>query len=177
MTFGLQNQITLATLTFFFMEPVMYMIHKYLMHGVGWSLHVVHHTKDSIEFNDNDYFNVGISFFFTGLWLVAFLGFFNYEVSCAIVWGGTVYGLVAGFIHEEVIHGRFGLGNWTWLYKYKYIKRLVKAHHMHHRVKSKDGAIALGFMYAPPKFDKPETVDFNVEETMFTYYGPLFGLC
>lgn len=153
----------------------MWILHKHVMHGFGWKWHVSHHITKTHEWIDNDNFNVIIFTFFTTLYILAYAEVLHYMRTSGILLGSIIYGVFSVFMHEEVIHGRFGLGSWTWLHRYPFIKRLVKAHHMHHRVKGKDGAIALGFLYAPPKFDTPEKVDFNEEETLWTYYGPLFG--
>jgi beta-carotene 3-hydroxylase len=37
--------------------------------------------------------------------------------------------------------------------KNAYLKRLIKAHYVHHEVHTKDGAEAFGFLYAPKKFE------------------------
>ncbi len=31
-----------------------------------------------------------------------------------------------------------------------YLKRLIQAHRLHHAVRSREGAVSFGFLYAPP---------------------------
>jgi beta-carotene 3-hydroxylase len=31
-----------------------------------------------------------------------------------------------------------------------YLQRIIKAHHIHHATRTKDGAVSFGFVYAPP---------------------------
>ena len=37
----------------------------------------------------------------------------------------------------------------------RYMQRIMRAHYVHHKVHSKEGAEAFGFLYAPKRYDKP----------------------
>ncbi len=35
------------------------------------------------------------------------------------------------------------------------MQRIMRAHYIHHKIHSKEGAEAFGFLYAPQKYDRP----------------------
>jgi len=145
------------------------------MHGILWKWHADHHADNRYQgqtFYVNDLFPLAFAVPSFLSCLAAHLGFLPYWFTLSLVLGAACYGLVYSIFHEEVIHQRFGIKALQKLRKHWYVKRLLKAHHMHHRVVTKEGALAFGFLYAPPKFDRPESVQFDAEETFLGYYAP-----
>jgi beta-carotene 3-hydroxylase len=59
----------------------------------------------------------------------------------------TVYGVLYFLLHDGLVHHR-----WPFRIKprHAYLQRLVQAHHLHHAVRSRQGAVSFGFLYAPP---------------------------
>ena len=46
----------IAFATFFIMEGITWLTHKYVMHGFLWYLHEDHHNPDKSFFEKNDFF-------------------------------------------------------------------------------------------------------------------------
>ena len=89
--------------SFLLMEPATALIHRYVMHIVGWAWHKSHHERIGKPFELNDLFPIIFSFVAIALFL---LGRSN-SVFTAIGIGVTLYGLVYFVVHELIIHSRF----------------------------------------------------------------------
>ena len=136
-------------LTFLGMEGMAWLTHKYIMHGFMWRWHESHHVHHKNPLEKNDLFSVvfGIASTITivmgaeipTLWPLFPIGL-----------GIATYGLFYFIFHDIIVHRRIKI-------KYKatsrYMKRIMKAHYVHHEVHTKDGAEAFGFLYAPKKFE------------------------
>ena len=119
-------------------------IHRHVMHGWGWGWHRSHHEPGGGRFERNDLY----ALVFAGLGLLLFAlparlweGFWWMGV------GTLVYGLLYAAVHDGLVHRRLPLG---WTPRRGYLKRLVQAHRLHHAVRSREGAVSFGFLYAPP---------------------------
>lgn len=135
--------------TFIFMEGVAWFAHKYIMHGFGWGWHEDHHNHHTGFFEKNDYYAVVFSIVASTsiiygnthpeYWYLTFIGL-----------GITTYGIAYFIFHDLIVHRRIK-------FKYKpttaYMKRIMHAHYIHHKVHTKEGAEAFGFLYAPKKFE------------------------
>jgi beta-carotene 3-hydroxylase len=126
------------------MELVAFAVHKYVMHGPGWTWHRSHHRPRAGAFEKNDLYAVlfallSLALFWAGaawwapLWWIAL--------------GMTAYGLLYAFVHDGLVHRRFPFLRAP---RRGYAKRLVQAHRLHHAVRERDGAVSFGFLYAPP---------------------------
>lgn len=135
-------------LTFFFMEGVAWFLHKYVMHGFGWYLHEDHHryTKGSLE--KNDVFGVIFSIISFLLILFGALNGFNYLFAFGI--GVMFYGLGYFLVHDIFFHRRVKL---KYKPKSKYMKRVLKAHAIHHQKSTAHTGVAFGFLYASKKYE------------------------
>ena len=63
--------------------------------------------------------------------------------------GMTGYGFIYFLFHDVVVHRRVrvrGVPQW------RYLRRIIKAHLVHHRTHGRDGARSFGFLYAPREF-------------------------
>ncbi len=63
--------------------------------------------------------------------------------------GMTGYGFIYFLFHDVVVHRRVrvrGVPQW------RYLRRIIKAHLVHHRTHGRDGAQSFGFLYAPVEF-------------------------
>ncbi len=138
--------------TFFLMEGVAWFTHKYIMHGVLWSWHRSHHRAHNHKLERNDLFAVVFSLPSIALivigselpqvrWLM-YIGF-----------GILAYGIFYFVFHDVIVHRRIKIPLKT---KSRYLKRIMNAHYTHHKVHTRDGAEAFGFLYAPRKYEKEE---------------------
>jgi len=141
--------------TFVFMEGVAWFAHKYVMHGLLWSLHRDHHQPqakipDSF-FERNDWFFIIFAFPSMVFYIWGSLEQSAFLFSIAI--GITMYGFAYFVFHEVVFHRRL---NWFRKWKSPYIRALKKAHSAHHRhMQSEDGE-CFGLMIFPYRFLREE---------------------
>ena len=135
--------------TFCFMEFMAWFAHKYIMHGFGWNWHKDHHQHHKGFFEKNDYYAVVFS-------IIAASSIIYGNINPQfwfLVWigaGVTCYGVAYFVFHDIIVHRRVKI---KFVAKNKYLKRIMNAHYIHHRVHSKDGAEAFGFLYAPRKYE------------------------
>ena len=136
------EKLALVFFMVLFMECVAWAAHKYVMHGWGWGWHRSHHRPSSGPVEKNDLYALCfavavIGLFVAGLWLET------------LWWGAlgiTLYGAIYFFVHDMLVHQRFGL---RWVPRRGYLKRLQQAYRLHHAVKGRKGAVSFGFLFAP----------------------------
>jgi beta-carotene 3-hydroxylase len=125
------STVALALVAFVVMEPVTYLVHRYVMHGAGRRLHRSHHrrwqrTGDRfLEAND------AYPAVFAGVTLVALAAGFNvgglgWLVPVCV--GVTAYGLAYALVHDVYVHRRL-----PWRGTNPLLDRLADAHALHHR--------------------------------------------
>jgi beta-carotene 3-hydroxylase len=140
--------VAIVVITFFSMEGVAWLAHKYLMHGLLWSLHEDHHKKNpSSFFERNDYFFVifavpGIICLALGLYTSLHLVFF-------IGLGITIYGFAYFMVHDIFIHQRFKVLRNT---DNIYFRAIRRAHKMHHKHLGKEEGECFGMLWVPMKY-------------------------
>ena len=139
-------KILLVVGTFFFMEGVAWFTHKYIMHGFLWSWHRSHHKVHGHALEMNDLFALVFSipsfltiYLGSGTWIM-YVGF-----------GILGYGIFYFIFHDIIVHRRIKI---PFKAKSQYMKRIMKAHYVHHEKLSKEGGEAFGFLYAPKKYSK-----------------------
>lgn len=115
------------------MEGVAWLTHKYIMHGILWNWHESHHVHHKNPLEKNDLFSVvfGISSTLTiivGAEIPAYWPLFYIGLGIA------TYGIFYFIFHDIIVHRRIKI-------KYKagsaYMKRIMKAHYVHHEVHTK----------------------------------------
>lgn len=143
MTSPILSGCAIALVTVLLMEAVAYGMHRYVMHGIGWSLHRSHHVPHSGSFEANDLYGL----LFTGISLVLILGSSWGDVAYWIGIGMALYGVLYALLHDGLVHRRIPFARAP---RRGYLLRLIKAHHIHHAVKTRKGAVSFGFLYAPP---------------------------
>jgi beta-carotene 3-hydroxylase len=136
--------IFLFLLTVVAMEGVAFLMHKYLMHGPLWFIHESHHRREKSRFEFNDLFGV---FFAVPSIILIYLGTHGSPTLLAIGLGMTAYGAIYFGFHDVIVHHRIPHRIRP---KGRYLQRIIKAHHIHHASRGKDGAVSFGFVYAPP---------------------------
>ena len=139
--------ILIAVVTFLFMEFMAWFTHKYIMHGFMWSWHRSHHSPRHGIFEKNDLF--AVTFSIPAVVLI-YIGFDGFTIPFWIGLGITAYGAAYMIFHDIIVHRRIKMG-----YKAssRYMKRIIRAHKVHHKHTEKEGAEAFGFLYAPRKYD------------------------
>jgi beta-carotene 3-hydroxylase len=134
---------------FLLMEFVAWFTHKYVMHGVLWSLHKDHHQPHKDRFFErNDFFF--LIYACPGMLLL----YFGNEKSEPPFWFGlgiTLYGLAYFLIHDLFIHQRIKILRNS---KLKYLKALRKAHKVHHKNRFKEDGECFGMLIVPFGFFK-----------------------
>ncbi len=134
---------------FSLMEAVAWAAHKYIMHGFGWKWHEDHHNHHQGFFEKNDYYALVFSFMASSsiiygnthpaFWYLTYIGI-----------GITLYGIAYFIFHDLIVHRRI---KFKYKAKTNYMKRIMNAHYVHHKVHTKHGAEAFGFLYAPGKYE------------------------
>jgi beta-carotene 3-hydroxylase len=143
------HMIILLT-SFLLMEGVAWFTHKYIMHGVLWSLHHDHHQPDHhsiLEKNDSFFLFFAIPGIL-GL-LIGLQRDFNFYFWAGL--GITLYGFAYFLIHDVFIHRRikfFRNSNWI------YFRALRKAHKVHHKHLGKEEGECFGMLLVPLKYFK-----------------------
>ena len=136
--------------TYCFMEFMAWFTHKYIMHGLLWSLHKDHHHKDHDSwFERNDAFFI--------FYAVVSIGFFllwkntSFWHGLPIGLGIFAYGLSYFIVHDIFIHQRFRIfrnaNNW-------YAKGVRRAHKIHHKHLGKQDGECFGMLFVPFKYFK-----------------------
>lgn len=125
------------------MELVAYVTHRYVMHGPLWFLHKSHHVPHEGGFEANDLFGIGFA--------VPSIVLINYGVGrdswmLPVGLGMTAYGALYILFHDVVVHRRVPVRR---VPQWSYLRRIIKAHLMHHKTHGKAGAVSFGFLYAP----------------------------
>ena len=134
--------VAVFLVTVFAMECVAWAMHKYLMHGPLWVLHESHHRRREGAFERNDAF--GIFFALPSMVLIWF-GVRGHPYLLAIGLGMTAYGALYFFFHDVLVHRRLPL---PFVPDRGYLNRVVRAHLVHHRCMTKEGAVSFGFLFA-----------------------------
>ncbi len=140
--------IALATLIG--MEGVAWLTHKYIMHGPMWHWHHSHHNAHKGFFEVNDLFSILFSGVATAL-VVAGMEVPGLGFLVPVGVGVTLYGIGYFLFHDVIVHRRIRVNIKP---KNTYLLRIMRAHYVHHKVHTRDGAEAFGFLYAPQKYDK-----------------------
>lgn len=133
--------------TFFAMEGVAWLAHRFLMHGFLWFLHEDHHTKTPGALEKNDTFFL---IFAIPSWLSIMLGMMNgSNYSVAFGAGIALYGLAYALVHEVFIHQRLPYFRKT---DSIYWEAVRLAHKVHHKHLGKEEGENFGMLWVHPKY-------------------------
>ncbi len=119
------------------------------MHGFMWRWHESHHVHHKNALEKNDLFSVVFGITST---LTIMIGA-EIPRFWPLIWIGlgiATYGIFYFIFHDIIVHRRIKI---KYKATHKYMKRIMKAHYVHHEVHTKEGAEAFGFLYAPKKFE------------------------
>ena len=120
--------VIIALVTLVAMEPITYLVHRHVMHGVGQGWHISHHRRRRGRVERNDLYPVVFALLTI---VIMFLGVTveSLAVLLPVGIGIMLYGLGYLFVHEVYIHRRlrrFGA-------RLPGFERLADAHALHHR--------------------------------------------
>lgn len=128
--------------TFFLMEGVTWLTHKYVMHGFLWYLHEDHHQPTGHVLEKNDAFFL---IFAIPSMACIFYGTFGGPLWVAAIGTGVaMYGLAYFIVHEVVIHQRLKFFTRS---DSRYIKTIRWAHKMHHKHMNKEDGESFGMLW------------------------------
>ncbi len=132
------------------MEPLTWLIHKYVMHGFLWILHRDHHDHSTDgPMEQNDWFFV---IFAIPAILLIFSGIDNdWDSKFYIGLGITLYGMAYFFVHDIFIHQRVKIFRST---DSTYFLGIRRAHKQHHKHTNKEDGECFGFLWVPIKYFK-----------------------
>ncbi len=130
------------------MEICSWIIHKYIMHGLLWSVHKTHHRRHKSFFELNDLF----SLLFGAVSIVLIVA--GVDTPGYKFWIGAgiaAYGLLYFVLHDILIHRRIQskrkISN-------RYLKALARAHYDHHKTNQREDAVCFGLLWIPGKYFK-----------------------
>ena len=139
--------ILIILITFFSMEGITWLTHRFVMHGFLLYLHQDHHQKTTNFFEKNDAFFL---IFAIPSWLCIMLGLQNKIFwLAAIGFGIALYGLAYFLVHEVIIHQRF---KWFTKSNNSYIRTIRWAHKMHHKHLDKHDGESFGMLFVAKKY-------------------------
>lgn len=134
--------------TFFLMEGITWLIHKYVMHGFLWTLHRDHHDHSNEgKMERNDYFFA--IFAIPTIALMYYGTLKNFNAYFYIALGITLYGMAYFFVHDIFIHQRFKILKNT---KNPYLLAIRRGHKQHHKHTHKEHGECFGFLWVPIKY-------------------------
>lgn len=137
--------ILLFVLTVVLMEGFAYVMHRWVMHGPGWFLHLSHHRARAGNWELNDLYAV----IFAVPSIVLLAGGVQFGWWPGTTWIGAgiaAYGAIYFGFHDVIVHRRLPT---RYLPKSTYMKRIIQAHRLHHVVETKHGTVSFGFLVAP----------------------------
>jgi beta-carotene 3-hydroxylase len=146
--------ISIILITFFIMEGITWLTHRYIMHGFLWYLHQDHHQPNQGFFEKNDAFFL---IFAIPSWLCIMLGLqHQVYVAAAIGFGIALYGFAYFVVHEVIIHQRF---KWFTRSNNTYIRTIRWAHKMHHKHMDKYEGESFGMLFVAKKYRQKVKAD------------------
>ncbi len=142
--------ILITIFVFIAMEPMTWLIHKYVMHGFLWILHQDHHDHSNEgELEKNDYFFIIFAIPAIALFYFGALAGYNYLFFIGL--GITLYGVAYFFVHDIFIHQRIKIFSKT---NHPYFLAIRRAHKQHHKHIGKEEGECFGFLFVPIKYFK-----------------------
>jgi beta-carotene 3-hydroxylase len=142
--------IILTLSSFLAMELVAWFTHRYIMHGILWSLHKDHHQKTDERFIEkNDWFF--LLFATPGILLFLAGAYWSDPMLTAVATGITLYGLCYFLVHDIFIHQRFKLFRNS---ENIYLHAIRRAHKMHHKHLEREDGECFGMLIVPLKYFK-----------------------
>lgn len=152
----------IALATFFIMEGITWLTHKYVMHGLLWYLHEDHHNPSKHFFEKNDAFFI---IFAVPSWLCIMLGSMQQAWWVVSIGAGiALYGFAYFLVHDVIIHQRF---KWFTRSSNRYVRTIRWAHKMHHKHLDKHQGESFGMLYVARKYWEKVKRDEQIKNKIF----------
>lgn len=132
---------------FVLMEGAAWFSHKYIMHGFMWRWHKSHHEPRKGKFEKNDLFGLVFAAISAGFIIIGSIKGYTWEFYFGI--GIFLYGVAYFLVHDIFVHQRLSLFRNT---QSSYFQAMRFAHKIHHKVTSKHGGEAFGFLFVSKKY-------------------------
>lgn len=139
--------ILIVLLTFFLMEGVAWLTHKYVMHKWLWYLHEDHHKKGPGFFEKNDAFF--LIFAIPSILSMLFGTLYEMYWLVSIGAGIALYGMAYFLVHDIIIHQRFRLFTRS---NNSFVRTVRWAHKMHHKHLEKEDGESFGMLFVARKY-------------------------
>jgi beta-carotene 3-hydroxylase len=155
--------------TFFIMEGITWLTHKYVMHGFLWTLHEDHHRVRPGFFEKNDLFFI---IFAVPSFLCILSGALHFETYWwlqAIGFGIMLYGFAYFIVHDVIIHQRF---KWFSRSNNMYIRAIRWGHKMHHKHIDKHDGESFGMLLVHTKYWAKVRKDKALMKASVVEYAP-----
>jgi len=134
--------------TFFSMEGLTWLIHRYVMHGFLWVLHKDHHDhRHDGPLENNDYFF--LIFALPAILLMYAGSRAHFNCLFFIGAGVSLYGMAYFFVHDIFIHQRIRFLSRT---QNPYLQAIRRAHKQHHKHTGREDGECYGFLWVPVKY-------------------------
>jgi len=135
------QQTLLVLAAFFGMEGVAYASHRWIMHGPMWHWHESHHLPRRGKFERNDLF--GLVFSVIAMTLIGSGLAFSRSWPISLGIGMTAYGAAYLFLHDILVHRRFGI---VLRPRSAYFRAVIRSHRIHHARRGREGCSDFGFL-------------------------------
>ena len=138
----------LSLSTVVLMECVAWAVHKYVMHSpIGWLLHRSHHEPHTHTLEKNDWYALIFALPSVGgiVWGVET----NSPAILAVGVGVLIYGILYVVFHDIIVHRRIKI---HLILENTYLRRIIRAHKIHHKTLGRKDSQAFGFLYALKKY-------------------------
>ena len=127
------RSLAVVAVAFVAMEPLTYLAHRYVMHGLGRRLHRSHHRRWLGRVPGEPFLEANDAFpaVFAGVVMLGLAVGFNvdgFAVLLPLAAGVTLYGVAYELVHDGYIHRRLPAPRQRPL-----LDRLAAAHALHHR--------------------------------------------
>jgi beta-carotene 3-hydroxylase len=136
--------LILIVMAFFGMEAVAYASHRWIMHGFGWNWHESHHRIRHGWFEKNDLFGLVFSLIAITLIALGLMGPETLEWCWPLGVGMTLYGGAYLFLHDILVHQRFGIHLKP---DNLYLRAVMRSHRVHHANPGKFDGSCFGFLW------------------------------
>lgn len=133
---------------FLLMEAVAWFTHKYIMHGFMWRWHKSHHEPRHGVFEKNDLFGLVFAII-SAVLIIAGSLYSPSDWKFYFGLGIMLYGIAYFLVHDVFVHRRLPFLKNT---RITYFKAMRFAHKVHHKVSTREGAEAFGFLFVSKKY-------------------------
>ncbi|GGM75267.1 beta-carotene hydroxylase [Thermogymnomonas acidicola] len=132
------------------MEAIARLMHKYVMHGILWPLHMDHHIEMGHRFQRNNFFALFFAAIAVSLFVLTLRT--GNAAFASVGFGMAMYGLAYLIVHDMIIHNYYlHLRNRR---HSRYVQNLIAVHELHHVNDGRNRGRNWGFLFYIPGIDE-----------------------